>query len=122
MIDDRKRLAGFCTALPWLIEGAEAADDLTALHSAVRAVLAGTPVLQAVEGLDIPEHLLSGVGPVRGDEAGDMIPAAVPRAAGESYRCPDGLCSLKLVRRPGGTIPAGGRCWLRDQPLRVVEA
>ncbi|MFF0065696.1 hypothetical protein ACFYRC_29920 [Streptomyces sp. NPDC005279] len=122
MNDDRVRRAGFCSALPWLIEDMEAAGTLAELHSAVRAVLAETPVLQAVASLDIPAHVLSELGPVRGDEPGDMIPGSMPQAAGESYRCPDGWCSLNLVRQPGGELPAGGRCWLRDRPLRVVEA
>ncbi|MFV0128810.1 hypothetical protein ACLGI4_14000 [Streptomyces sp. HMX112] len=122
-MDDRERRAGLCSALPWLMEDlAEEDGALAGLRTAVEAVLAGTPVLRAVEGLDIPAHVLDGVGPVRGDEPGDMVFDAVPRAEGESYRCPDGWCSLNKVRAPGGELPAGGRCWLRDRPLRVVEA
>lgn len=122
MNDDRDRRAEFCSALPWLTEDMETEGTLDELHAAVRAVLANTPVPQAVAELGIPLHALGEVGPVRGDEPGAMIPGAKPRAAGESYRCPDGWCSLNLVRTPGGELPAGGRCWLRDRPLRVVEA
>ncbi|MFE7234224.1 hypothetical protein ACWCRF_27005 [Streptomyces sp. NPDC002405] len=117
---DRRWLAGFCSALPLLEEDLEADGRAAELHSAVQAVLADTPVREAVAGLDIPVHVLEGAGPAR--EGLDGLPGLVPRGAGEAYRCPDGWCSLNLVREPGGEVPAGGRCWLRNRSLRVVEA
>ncbi|WP_175407495.1 hypothetical protein [Streptomyces sp. TRM64462] len=121
-MNDREMRAGLCSALPWLTEDLERDGRRAELDSAVRAVLAETPVLEATAGLDIPPHVLGEPGPVRGEEPGAMIPGMTPRSAGTSYRCPDGWCSLNVVRRPGGELPAGGRCWLRDRPLRVVEA
>ncbi|MEV7991857.1 hypothetical protein AB0O67_08060 [Streptomyces sp. NPDC086077] len=122
MNDDRGMRADFCTALPWLREDLAAEGALAGLHDAIRAVLAETPVRQAVAGLNIPPHVFDDARPVRGDEPGNMTFGTKPRPAGESYRCPDGWCSLDVVRTPGGELPAGGRCWLRDRPLRVVEA
>ncbi|MEU7508084.1 hypothetical protein [Streptomyces lavendulae] len=46
----------------------------------------------------------------------------MPHPAGEAYLCPDGWCGLREIRQPGGAVPAGWRCRLRDQPLRVLEA
>ncbi|WP_149182783.1 hypothetical protein [Streptomyces sp. TRM49041] len=121
-MNDRERRAALCSALPWLMEDLEQDGRLAELDTAVRAVLADTPVLEATAGLDIPPHVLGEPGPVRGEEPGDMVPGTRRRSAGESYRCPDGWCSLNAVRAPGGQLPSGGRCWLRDRPLRVVEA
>ncbi|TQF02921.1 hypothetical protein E6W39_12475 [Kitasatospora acidiphila] len=120
---DRDRRAALCSALPWLTEDLAEQGRAAELAAAVRAVLADVPVLVAVAALGIPQHVLDETGPVRGEEPGpgDMI-GARPRAAGESYRCPDGWCSLSLVREPGGPVPAGGRCWLRDRALLVTEA
>ncbi|MER6346504.1 hypothetical protein ACWC10_16385 [Streptomyces sp. NPDC001595] len=122
MSDDRRMRAEFCSALPWLMEDMTAEGTLAGLHDAIRAVLAETPVRQAVAALDIPPYVFDEAGPVRGDEHGAMVFGTTARSAGESYRCPDGWCSLNVVRTPGGELPAGGRCWLRDRPLRVVEA
>ncbi|MEV5173446.1 hypothetical protein AB0L10_20695 [Streptomyces flaveolus] len=121
MDDERGLRAGFCAALEWLPEEQEGA----ALRAAVRSVLDGTAtVRQAIDALGVPEHVLTGPeSAVRGWEPGDsLLPGAVPRAGGEVYRCPEGWCGLNEPRRPSGTIPAGGRCWLHDRPLRVVEA
>lgn len=118
---NRQRRAGLCTAMPDLEEDLTAEGRAAELRNAVEDVLAGMPVLDAIAGLDIPLHVLEGTGPVR--EGPDDAPLGLtPRGAGEAYRCPDGWCSLNLVREPGGQVPAGGRCWLRDRSLRVVEA
>jgi hypothetical protein len=122
MSDDRRMRAEFCSALPWLVEDMTAQGTLAGLQDAMRAVLAETPVRQAIAGLDIPPHVFEEAGPVRGEEPGSVVFGTTSRSAGEIYRCPDGWCGLNLVRTPGGELPAGGRCWLRDRPLRVVEA
>ncbi|MFI6107512.1 hypothetical protein [Streptomyces sp. NPDC051310] len=118
MDDDREMRAKFCSALRWLEQDIPEED----LNDAVRAVLADTPVRQAVAGLDIPSYVFEEAGPMRGDEPGSMVFGTRPGSAGEWYRCPDGACSLSVVRTPGGELPSGGRCWLRKRPLRLVEA
>ncbi|MEV7177808.1 hypothetical protein [Kitasatospora sp. NPDC093679] len=120
MNEERTWRAGFCSALSFLTEDLEADGRAAELRAAVDAVLAETPVQEAVAGLDIPQHVLVGTGVMRDGTEG--LPGLRPRSTGEAYRCPDGWCDLRLVREPGGAIPAGGRCWLRDRPLRVTEA
>ncbi|MEV4744218.1 hypothetical protein [Streptomyces sp. NPDC049555] len=123
MDDDRALRPAFCAALAWLDDVMAAEGRSDALRAAVQAVRAGTTtVRQAIAGLGIPLHVLTGaIGATRGEGEGGA-PGLVPQAAGEVYVCPDGWCGLKDVRQPGGPLPAGGRCWLRNRPLRVLDA
>lgn len=132
MDDERRWRAELCGALEWLTEEMETRGRGTELRAVLRSVFEeGAPVRQAIAVLGIEEHVLTGhTGPVRGYEPeaghgyepGDPFPGVVARAAGEIYRCPDGRCGLNEPRKPGGEIPAGGRCWWRDRPLRIMEA
>ncbi|MEV8554790.1 hypothetical protein AB0L04_33905 [Streptomyces glaucescens] len=122
MTDEHRLRARFCSALPALTEHMARRGTLGRLHDAVRAVLAETPVRQAVAGLDIPAFVFEEAGPVRGDDPGAMVFGTRPLPAGETYHCPDGWCGFRADRTAGGELPAGGRCWLRDRPLRVLEA
>ncbi|WP_380281800.1 hypothetical protein [Kitasatospora purpeofusca] len=121
---DRNRRAAFCAALPFLTEYLTAQGRAEELRAAVTAVLADTPVDEAVAGLDLPRYVLEDTGTVRDADPGpaDMVIDAVPRAEGERYSCPDGWCGLHEVREPGGPIPAQGRCWLRDRALVPTRA
>ncbi|MET8751928.1 hypothetical protein ABZW32_17775 [Streptomyces sp. NPDC004667] len=123
MEEDRSLRPAFCAAMSWLEDVMASEGRGEELHSAARAVRAGTTtVRQAIDGLGIPEHVLTGAtGTTRGEGEGD-VPGLAPHPAGEVYACPDGWCGLKEVRQPGGALPAGGRCRLRDLPLRVLEA
>ncbi|KRD23508.1 MULTISPECIES: hypothetical protein [unclassified Streptomyces] len=123
MEEERALRPEFCAAMSWL-EDVMAADGRGGeLHAAVEALRAGTvTVRQVLTRLGIPPHVLTGeTGPTRGEGDGG-IPVPVPQAIGEVYVCPDGWCGLKEPRPPGGAIPAGGRCWLTNRPLRVLEA
>jgi hypothetical protein len=114
--------AAFCERLPQLREAMRARGRDAELAGAVLAVLAGRPMLQVLASLGLPPHVLTGPGTPRGVEPGGMLHGVVRHASGEVYRCPGRWCGLERTREPGGPIPAGGRCWLRDEPLHVGEA
>ncbi|GGU43659.1 hypothetical protein ACH4HG_40920 [Streptomyces coeruleorubidus] len=123
MSDERDGRRRLCAALAWLRDEFEGEGRGAELHAATQAVLAETPVRQVIARLGLAEHELDDeAATVRGGEPWDMIPVPSPRSAGEIYRCPDGWCSLDRPREPGGPLPSEGRCWLRDRPLRIVEA
>ncbi|MEV4442431.1 hypothetical protein AB0K09_26155 [Streptomyces sp. NPDC049577] len=121
--EDRSLRPEFCAAMSWLDDVMAAEGRGDELHAAVEAVRAGrATVRQAIARLGIPPNVLTGeTGATRGQGEGG-IPVPVPHSIGEVYLCPDGWCGLKETRPPGGAIPAGGRCWLGDRPLRVLEA
>ncbi|GAA3116541.1 hypothetical protein GCM10010521_00410 [Streptomyces rameus] len=124
MNQDRGQRAAFCSALPYLREYLTAQGRAAELRDAVTAVLADTPVQDALAGLGIPRYVLEDGATVRGEEPGpgDIIPDPVPRAEGERYSCPDGWCGRHEVREPGGPVPGGGHCWLRDRALVLTRA
>lgn len=123
MHDQAVYLAAFCANLPQMREVMRRSGGADALDAAITAVREGTPVLDVLPGLGIAPHVLTGTDATSRDWVlgGGVTHGMRPTASGEAYRCPDGSCALKIVREPGGPLPAN-RCWLHNLPLAVDEA
>lgn len=113
MDDDREMRAKFCSALRLLEQDIPEED----LNDAVRAVLAGTPVRQAVAGLGIPSYVFEEAGPCAGTNPGAWSSGRgrAPRESGTA--APTGRAvSTWSERRAASSPPVGaagcvsGRC------------
>lgn len=110
---DRRQRAAFCSALPYLTGYLTAQGRAAELRDAVTAVLAHTPVQDAVAGPGIPPYALEDGATVRGEEpgAGDFRSNAVPRAEGRGNPAPtegaDATRYVSLASRPPREDTAG---------------